>query len=61
MWFGKDELHCLGQVVGKGDIKVGPKKFVLVKKWHRLLKLDNYDLFGGLYNYFPNSCIDILL
>ena len=50
--FGKSELHYLEHAMGKGGIKVDPKKIEIVAKWHRPLEVGQLRSFLGLCNYF---------
>jgi hypothetical protein len=50
--FAKDELHYLGHVVGKDEIKVDPAKIETVMKWNTPRDVGQLCSFLGLYNYF---------
>jgi hypothetical protein len=50
--FFKEELAYLGHIVGRGGLKVDPKKIVVVADWPMPANVHDVRRFLGLANYF---------
>ncbi len=53
--FMKREISLLGMIVGRGGIKVEPKKVKVLQNWPKPMTLTNVRRFMGLLQFFDDS------
>jgi len=50
--FNIEEIHILGIIVGKGQVKMEQEKIKIVKEWKTLTRVKDIESFLGFANFY---------